>query len=444
MPQRPSLRMSGRARRLFLPLTLSMLILLLAFSFDGSPASNAEGGGRALPPPQDDPEANKPHWLVGSYYGTRDGLTATLLLNNKGGQPLEVRPTIYDLGGHAVDIPPLTVEASSFRFVDLREWAEAGGGSFSRGSIKLFHVGKDLVFGAQIHLTDEAHRLNFGEKLAEVERFDSRKSEGVWWMPSRQAEAHIVLSNTTDATLSVTARLAKRPRHTGGPHAIELAAHETRVLDLRRDFADGEQFARAEVVALSLEHAGAKSALLARAMVEDVGEGYSNVVQFSNPDGGKSSEYQGVGFRVDEVAGERVAPVIVARNVGAGDATVRARMPYTRADNTMGVVEMAPTKLRPGEMRLLDTQRITQRGRQEQIEVAGLEVVYGAAPGSVIVNAHSVGAGGDQVFRVPMWDPFGQRSPTGGYPWRIEGTSTTLMYIKNITDREQYYVASLR
>lgn len=42
-----------------------------------------------------------------------------------------------------------------------------------------------------------------------------------------------------------------------------------------------------------------------------------------------------------------------------------------------------------------------------------------------------------------MWDPLNQRSPTGGYPWRIENTSTTKIYIKNITDREQYYVTHL-
>lgn len=151
-------------------------------------------------------------------------------------------------------------------------------------------------------------------------------------MPSREAEAEVVLSNTTDAPLSVTARLARRPHHSGAAQAFELAPHQTRALDLRRDFPDGEAFARAEVVALSLEHAGAKSALLARAMVSDDATGYSNVVQFSNPGGGKSSEYQGVGFRVDEVGGERLAPVIVARNVGAGETTIKATWTDYRYD----------------------------------------------------------------------------------------------------------------
>jgi hypothetical protein len=447
MPQKSYLVSTSRARVAVTLLCLSItafFTLPYILSSYVSVASTAGGGGPAGLAPQDDPEANKPHWLVGSYYSTQDGLTATLLLNNKGNRPLEVRPTLYSLGGEAVEIPPITVEAASFRYVNLQDWAAAGGESFSRGSIKLFHVGKDLVLGAQIYLVDEAHSLSFEEKLAEVETFNSVRLEGVWWMPSRRAEVQVVLSNTTDAPLSVTGRLAKRPHRTGDAQDVLLGPHETRVLDLRRDFADGERFAEAEIIALSLEHPGAKSALLARAMVKDSRDGYSNVVQFSNPGGGKSSEYQGAGFQIGNVSGEPLTPVIVVRNVGGEEATVRARVPYTRADDTTGLVELPDTRLRAGEMRLLDTRQLTQRSQQEQIQLAGLEVEYDTPPGSVLASAHSVSASGNQVFRVPMWDPLGQRSPTGGYPWRIEGTSRTRTYIKNITDRTQYYVAYLR
>lgn len=447
MPQKFFLSRTTRTRVLFSAASLCVLSFFWLFHFDGSHVSiagNGEGGNAAGQAFQDDPEASKPHWLVGSFYSTQNGLTATLLLNNKGSQPLEVRPTLYNLHGQAIDIPPVTVDPASFRFVNLQEWADTGGESFSQGSIKLFHVGKDLVLGAQIYLTDEAHSLSFEEKLAEVYTFDSRRFEGVWWMPSRRAEVQVILSNTTDAPLSVTARLSKKPHHTGGAQVFDLAPHETRTLDLGRDFDGGEPFARSEIVALSLTHAGEKSALLARAMVKDTETGYSNIVQFSNPDGGKSREYQGVGFQIDDVGGERLVPVIVARNVGGEAATLRARVPYTRADNTTGAVELPPTRLRAGEMILIDTREVIQRSRQEQIQIAGLEVSYDTAPGSVIVNAQSVSVSGNQVFRVPMWDPLGQRSPTGGYPWRIEGTSTTRTFIKNITDRRQYYVASLR
>src|SRR6185436_5694600 len=50
------------------------------------------------------------HWLVGSYYNTNNGMTATLLLNNKGIQPLEVRPTLYNLAGQELVLPPVIVE----------------------------------------------------------------------------------------------------------------------------------------------------------------------------------------------------------------------------------------------------------------------------------------------------------------------------------------------
>lgn len=36
-----------------------------------------------------------------------------------------------------------------------------------------------------------------------------------------------------------------------------------------------------------------------------------------------------------------------------------------------------------------------------------------------------------------------QRSSTGGYPWTIEGDSSTVVYIKNVTDNALQYVLQL-
>ncbi len=178
-------------------------------------------------------------------------------------------------------------------------------------------------------------------------------------------------------------------------------------------------------------------------MVAEVQRGYSNVVQFSNPSGGSSSEYQGVGFQIEDIANQSLTPVIAVRNVGTATATVTAKVPYTRTDGTKGSITLPIEQLSGGEMRLLKVQRIIQRVQQENIKVASLEITYDTAPGSVIVAAHSVSDDHNQVFRVPLWDPLGQRSPTGGYPWHIEGTSATETYIKNIADYEEDYVAFL-
>ena len=382
--------------------------------------------------------------MVGAFYDVQNFPSAKLLLNNKGIKPLEIRPTIYNASGQSIEIPLVTVAVNSHHFIDLRDWANLGGESFNSGSIKLFHLGKDLVLGAQIYLTDNEHSLVFEEKLSEIGKFDSRRQEAVWWMPSSQTQAQVVLSNTSDANLTITAQLARKPSHTGEPQTIELEPHQTRVLDLRRDFADGDQFASSDVIALSLENCGANDALLARIMLRDETRGYSNVVQFSNPNTGRSSKYQGVGFHIERIGDAPLEPVIVARNVGTERASVSVKIPYTRTDGTTGTVDLPPTNLQAGEMRLLNMNRVIQVSRREQIKIAGIEFEYDTAPGSVVVAAHSTSENRNQVFRVPMWDPFQQKSPTGGYPWRIEGISTTKVYIKNITDREQYYVAYLK
>jgi hypothetical protein len=427
----------------------SATFLVFAFAFSNytssQPKPELEGENQTIP--QEGFEQSvvdtTPHNLVGSFYTLDYGTDAKLLLNNKGIALLEVQPTLYNKQGQELQLPSVTVEPQSFRFINIQDWASIGGESFRSGSIKLFHTGKDLVLGSQIYLTQEAQSLAFEEKLAELGKFDSRKQEAVWVMPTQQTKAAVVLTNTTNVSLSLTAKLSKNPTTVGSPQSFQLAAHESKILDLKQDFTNGNQFANSTIVGLSLEHTSVKDALLARVMVGDVAKGYSNVVQFSNPNTGKSSEYQGVGFQIEDINGLRFAPVIVAKNVGATTATITTRVPYTRIDGTRGTINLPQKQLLAGESGLINTQNIVTRTQQEQIKVASLEVEYNSAPGSVIVATHSVSTDGNQVFRVPMWDPLGQRSPTGGYPWRIEGTSTTETYIKNITDQDQDYVAYL-
>lgn len=327
----------------------------------------------------------------------------------------------------------------SIRFINLNDWAAIGGESFKSGNLKLFHYGKDLVLGAQIYLTDETKSLTFEEKLAEKGKFDSHRQEAVWWMPSNDAKVKVVLTNTTDTALSVSGKLAKKPNNSGNPQTFELAAHQTKVLDLREDFTDGNQFANAEIIALSLQHSGVKDALLARVMVAETQRGYSNVVQFSNPNGGSSSEYQGVGFQIEDIANQSLTPVIAVRNVGTATATVTAKIPYARADGTKDSIALPTEQLSGGEMRLLKVQRIIQRVRQENIKVASLEITYDTAPGSVIAAAHSVSDDHNQVFRVPMWvrsDNAVRRAVIRGISKalpRLKHTSKTSPITKKIT-----------
>lgn len=431
--------------RKILPAFLFLGVFIVgSVAFSVHSQSNETGDSLSLTTDSSPTPTPTPHTLVGTFYTTENNIEAKLLLNNKGITQLEVRPTLYNLQGQELQLPSVWVEPQNFRFINLRDWAMIGGDTFKSGSIKLFHVGKDLVLGSQIYLTDEAHSISYEEKLAEIGKFDSRRQEAVWQIPTAQTATVIALSNTSNAPLTVNGQLGKAPRISGVVNTFQLAVHETKVLDVRRDFSDGNQFVNSELMALSLTHNGAsKDALLARVLVADPTRGFSNVVQFSNAAGGSSSEYQGVSFQIENINNQVLTPVIVARNVGTATATVSAKVPYTRTDGTKGTITLPTKQLAAGEIGALNVSSITQRVQQEQIKVASLEITYNTAAGSVIVAAHTVSTDKNLVFRVPMWDPLGQRSPTGGYPWRIENTSQTETYIKNITDQEQDYVAFL-
>lgn len=389
----------------------------------------------------DDDPNNAQHWLAGSYYSVEDGLTATLMLNNKGIIPIVVQPTLYSKNGQRLDVPPVVVEVNSFRYIDLIDWINLGGNDFRQGNIRLFHTGKDLVLGAQIYLVDDSRSFSFEEKLAELGKFDSHRLEGVWIIPSKQSNVKVVLTNTSSNDLTVTGRLTVAPNITSGPQSITLAPHETKIFDMRRDFPNGGAALGGKPVALSLEHAGAKWALIARAFISERSTGYSSLAQFYNPGAGLAKEYHGAGMQMRSPSGERLKPVIVLRNTSTETAVVTGQVPYTRADGTNGSITLPATQLNANEVKLLNTNAIVQRNAQENIKFASIEVRYNTAPGSVGVAVHSESQNRDFVSRVPMWDPLKQYTPTGGYPWLIDGTSSTKNYIKNITDRTQKYVA---
>lgn len=385
-------------------------------------------------------DSDKPHLLAASYYSVKNNLTATLMLNNKGPEPVEVKPTLFSLTGERLDVAPVIVGGESFRNIDLRELGARPDTLFEEGSIQLFHVGPDLIIGAQLYLVDEGRSLSFDEKLTEFQNAASAQLESVWWLPSQECATSLILSNTSD--LEVTANALVRTG-TGRPQEINATVlpHNTQVINFKQE---RSLKAKNQVGSASINHSGPKGSLIARTLVEDSRSGYSLSAQFYSPQAGRSSGYQGVGLRLGTVAGQELNSIVVARNIGEEETQVTGRIPYTTSDGREGVVQLPKTKLGAGEAQSLDIESSIRKAiGAEIIAAASLEFDYTTPPGSVMMAAQSVSRDGNQVFRVPMWDVPAQRNGTGGYPWFIDGDSSTFVYIKNVTNEEQNYTFSV-
>jgi hypothetical protein len=387
---------------------------------------------------------NKPHLLAGTYYTLKDNFTAKLLLNNKGPRPIEVRATLFSLSGERFEAPVEVVEPTSHRFINLNDWVTAAGEQFREGSLQIFHRGKDLVLGTQIYLNDNAHSLGFEEKLIEPATAASSRLEGVWWLPSPKGAVSLALSNTTDASVSVATKIRGASPKREADETVVLQPHETKVLDIERDLLRKGRGAMSSYGAVSVEHNGARGAVVARAMAQDASNGYSLPVQFIDPKGGKSTNLQGAGLRIGKARKERLSAKVVAYNAGESETTLSGRIPYTTNDGSMGEITLPQVQLLPGETKLIDlSPSVNAHGVQDKVATAGLEFEYTGAPGSLVTSAFSVSQNNNQVFRVPLWDIAAQRSATGGYPWYIDGDSSTFVYIKNVTSEPRQYALQL-
>ncbi|MGI8543266.1 MAG: hypothetical protein ACR2MD_07260 [Aridibacter sp.] len=59
------------------------------------------------------------------------------------------------------------------------------------------------------------------------------------------------------------------------------------------------------------------------------------------------------------------------------------------------------------------------------------------------MNLINTSDSGNHVFQTPLLDPKTLPSSAGGYPWKVDGDFSTIVYIKNETDVEREFFISL-
>jgi len=371
--------------------------------------------------------------MIGAYYRTEEGWKSTLILNNKGSHPIDVTPTLYSQSGQGFTAPTVSVDGLSPLEVDLNALAKTAGPQFKEGSIEFSYTGKLLEMGGGLRIINAEKSLIFDEQMLEPGmKFSASQLESVFAVPYESAQVDLILTNTTANLLVIDGQATFTGNPVKLPIPFALAPHQSRTFTLPHDLVR-----RAKAGAVSLKHNGDKGALLAVLHVREEDKGFSATVNFSNYAKGQTTSLHGAGLRLGNVNGDALKPVVVVRNTEEEPTTVTARIPYTKTDQSSGVVTLPQLTLGPGEIGFLDTSN--PQLRKSDFDTAGLEIEYTGIPGGVIASAYSVSASGNHVFALPLKDPKGGLSSTGGYPWFINESSSTVVFIKNTTTEPRQF-----
>jgi hypothetical protein len=371
--------------------------------------------------------------MVGTYYTTEGNFNSTLILNNKGPNQIAVTPILHSQNGQTFTASPVAVGGESSQEVDLNALASTAGPQFRSGSFEFTYNGRMLEMGGGLRIVDSRKSLIFDEQMLEPGmKFSSARLEAVYAVPFDSAKVSVMVTNTTAQPVAVEGQATFAGLNGRHPVRGVLRPYEMSVVDLPPGL-----IRNASAGAVSINHNGAKGALLAMIHVQDSDRGYSESVNFTDPTLGKTAEWQGAGLRLGSVGNDALRPVIAVRNIGNSATTVTASVPYSKQHGSTGKISLPQLSLAPGEIKLFDTSN-PQLG-QRDFATAGLEIVYTGVPGSVIASATSVSQSGNHVFALPMKDPQGGMSSTGGYSWFINGSSSTVVFIKNTTNEPQQF-----
>jgi len=374
--------------------------------------------------------------MIGTYYTTEEGFQSTLILNNKGPNQIMVTPILHSQNGQTFAASPVAVGGQSSPEVDLNLLASIAGPQFGSGSFEFTYEGRLLEIGGGLRVVNAERGLIFDEQMLEPGmKFPSSKLEGVYAVPFKDSQVSVIVTNATAQPIVVTGDAIFAGADGHHPIQSQLGAYQTHVINLPHGLVK-----KASAGAVSLSHNGGKGALLAMIHLQDSDRGYSESVNFTNPSG-KTTERHGAGLRLGSVNNDPLRAVVAVRNIGESATTVTATVPYSKQNGDTGTISLPQVSLAPGAVELLDTS--SPQLRRNNFATAGLEIKYTGAPGSVIATASSVSRSGNHVFALPMKDPKSGLSRTGGYPWFIKESSSTVVFIKNVTDETQQFMLSV-
>jgi hypothetical protein len=383
---------------------------------------------------QPPPEA-RPRTQFAPYYTVRDGFQSVLRLNNSTRAGYLVAPTLYSLAGKPAQVPPIHLEAHETKEIDLGRWVAALGDEYAAGSIRLDYVGMGFGLGAVVIMMNPGDSLELDVLAQSHQMFKSGRLEGLWWAPDENARVQLVVHNTTEAQVVGNLRLTKADGSEVKSVALELAAHETHVLNLRELVARDD----AELGGISIRHNAAPGSLMAQVFVTQSEIGFSANLPLADPGTFGDSKLEGEGVLIGK---ENIVPAapefsghLLLRNASSDPVTVSTTL--QRGDFQKS---LAPVLLQPGDAREII---VPPDSLPDRAAGTGIEVKHSGPPGSLVGYWLSLDPSRNLVVETPLRSPAPRPGGGGNYPWSLEGDNSAVIYLKNTGSEHGAVVMSI-
>jgi hypothetical protein len=390
--------------------------------------------------------ASEPHFVHIPYFTELEGMHSTLTLNNNLPDPMTTTVTIFNHAGEAFVATPIVLAPQSVQRFSLKQLTEGAPSDFNSGNVQVFFQGPSMAVTSQVSIVSDDHRLSFESTATEAMGFSSSTLDGIVWVPDDDTNARVALTNASSGLLSVAVTEGQGAEE----RLVTLNPHETSVVDMR-EFV--RRFGRdASATLVTLRHNGPPGALIATGFAVNIKTGFSCSLNFLDRSTAKTNHLAGAHFRFGKAnvtegfprATTFSAPLVLANT---GDTPTRASI---LVDYTVGsqarTISLGTVTIAAGKLRQLDlAAEMSRRGISGPVEDAGIDINYNGPVGSVIARLSSIDTSGDFSFDVPVKDPKAEMLRVGGsHPWRLDAGYTTVVHLKNFTDKTVNAMTQIR
>jgi len=170
--------------------------------------------------------------MVGTYYNTEGDWKSTLILNNKGPSSISITPILYSLNGQRFEAPIVVVASRSPLELDLNALAQSAGPEFLSGSVEFNYSGRLVEVGGGMRIVNADRSLIFDESMLEPGmKFPVSQLESVFSIPFPSTEVSVIVTNTTNKSLTIDGQTVFAGLSAKFPLACVLGSHQSKVYD---------------------------------------------------------------------------------------------------------------------------------------------------------------------------------------------------------------------